>query len=157
MSNEARNAAHSGAAAAEQSAAAQRHVLSIDVVSRMFKISTLTLRFYELRGLIRRKRAGNERVYSWSDCERIALLVKARNAAIPVGDLMRVIKAMDDQAPRQAADVGRRECVSLIHELESRQHAIGNVLGELYRIDWELAERLGVKQDSHNGEAAGRG
>jgi hypothetical protein len=55
------------------------------------------------------------------------------------------------------ADRGRRECLALIQELENRQHAIGNVLGELHRIDWELAERLGVKHESRNGEATGRG
>jgi hypothetical protein len=29
--------------------------------------------------------------------------------------------------------------------LEEQQQAIGNVLGELYRIDWEVSARLGVK------------
>jgi DNA-binding transcriptional MerR regulator len=156
MSNGARNAAPCGAAAADDSAAAQSHVLSIAVVARMFKIAPLALRLYEWRGLIRRKRAGNERTYSWADCERIALLVKARKAGIATGKLVPVIKAMDDAAPKQTTDAGRRQCLAVIHTLEAHQASIGNVLAELHRIDWELADRLGVKQAHKSVAASGR-
>ena len=156
MSNDSRTAARGAAASAEAPAAAHSHVLSIDVVARMFKISTLTLRFYEWRGLIRRKRAGRDRVFSWADCERIALLVKARKAGIAVGNFVRVIKAMDNETPKQAADTGRAQCIALIHALESHKQSIGNVLSELYRIDWELAERLGVSEARRNGATAGQ-
>jgi DNA-binding transcriptional MerR regulator len=122
-------------------------ILTIGVVARMFKIPTTTLRLYELLGLIARHQAGRVRVYSWSQCERIALIVKARRAGLRVRDLKPVLVAMDERAPKTASDVGRRHGVSLIHMLEEQQQAIGNVLGELYRIDWELSARLGV-QDS---------
>ena len=52
-------------------------------------MSPLALRLFELRGLIRRRRAGHDWVYSWSDCERIALLVKARKAGLAAGALQR--------------------------------------------------------------------
>jgi hypothetical protein len=42
------------------------------------------------------------------------------------------------------AERGRLDCLALLHALESRQQTIGNVLGELNRIDWELSERLGL-------------
>ena len=56
-----------------------------------------------------------------------------------------MLNAMDPQILNPIAEAGRQKCLSLIHALESRQQAIGNILGELYRIDWELSERLGVK------------
>lgn len=102
MSNGTRNTAGCGAvvdgcgdAAADQSHWSERHRLSIDVVAKMFKLSPFRLRLFELRGLIRRERRGNERVYSWSDCERIAVLVKARQAGLAFGDLAPMFKAMD--------------------------------------------------------------
>jgi DNA-binding transcriptional MerR regulator len=139
--------------AAEPADMEKGHHLTIKTVARMFDVSTLALRVYEFRGLIRRKRAGRERVYSWSDCERIALIVKARKAGLAMGPLAWVIRAMDDKAPYRVTDAGRRACLALIHGLENRQARIGDVLGELHRIDWELSERRGGR-DSPAREAA---
>jgi DNA-binding transcriptional MerR regulator len=118
--------------------------MSIDVVARMFKVPTITLRYCELRGLIARERVGDICVYSWSQCERIALIVKARRAGMRIRDLRPVVMAMDEAVTRSVSESGRRHCISLIHVLEDQQQALGNVLGELYRIDWELSARLGV-------------
>ena len=130
--------------------------LSIRDVAQMFKVSPLTLRLYELRGLIRRERAGRKWVYSWSDCERIALIVKARQAGLRFRDLKLVIIAMGKQSRLAAAEAGRLQSIALIHQLESRQQAVGNVLAELYRIDWELSDRLGVKDSGGTDAAADR-
>ena len=149
MSNDNGNTADCEPATAAHGSAqpdtAKNHILSLAVVARMFKIPPLALRLFELRGLIRRHLAGNVWVYSWSDCERIALLVKARKAGLTVRDLAAVLKAMDEEAPNPVADDGRLQCLALIHKLESRKKSIGNALDELYRIDWELSERLGVE------------
>jgi DNA-binding transcriptional MerR regulator len=133
-----------------------KHNLTIDTVARMFKTSKLTLRLYEYRGLIARERSGQKWVYSWFECERIALLVKVRKAGLGIRGVGKVIKAMDEQAPALVADAGRQQCLGLIHSLEERQRVIGNVLGELYRIDWELSQRLGVKSTSAGSRLSGR-
>jgi len=146
-----KTAAAGGADAAELAAAPESHILTLAVVARMFKISPLALRLFELRGLVRRQRAGNAWVFSWSDCERIALLVKARKAGLAVRKFAAVLRAMDEQAPNAVADDGRLQCLSLIHALEARKKAIHDVLDELYRIDWELSERLGVEGTLDNG------
>ena len=130
--------------------------LSIKNVAQMFKVSSLTLRLYELRGLIRRERAGRKWVYSWTDCERIALIVKARQAGLRFRDLKLVIVAMSKQSRLSAVDAGRLQTITLISKLESRQQAIGNVLAELYHIDWELSDRLGVKDSGGTDAGADR-
>jgi DNA-binding transcriptional MerR regulator len=117
--------------------------LTLGVVAQMFKISPLLLRWYELGGLVRRRRAGNRRTFSWTDCERIALIVKARDAGLSVGALKAVIRPMSPNAPRAVTQSGRRACLALIQALERRQRALGNVLAELYRIDREFGEHLG--------------
>jgi DNA-binding transcriptional MerR regulator len=130
--------------------------LSIKNVAQMFKISSLSLRLYELRGLIRRERAGRTWVYSWSDCERIALIVKARQAGLRIRELKPVIVAMSKQSQLSVADAGRLQTIRLIQQLEGRQQAIGKVLGELYRIDWELSDCLGVKDSGGTDAGADR-
>jgi DNA-binding transcriptional MerR regulator len=139
-----------------ESGSMDKHNLTIDTVARMFKTSKLTLRLYEYFGIIARERSGQKRVYSWFECERIALLVKARKAGLEIGAVAKVVKAMDEKAPAPVADAGRQQCLSLIHVLEERQRVIGNVLDELYRIDWELSQRLGVQSTSAGGRLSGR-
>ena len=147
-------AVDTGGGAANKTVGSEDHVLTIDVVARMFKMSTLALRILELRGLVRRRRVGRSWIYSWFDCERIALLVKTRKAGLAVRDIALVLRAMDVSATAAAADDGRLQCLSLIHKLEDRKQALGSVLGELYRIDWELAERVGGKK-TRSAESSG--
>jgi DNA-binding transcriptional MerR regulator len=142
--------------AAEPADREKGHLLSIDEVARMFNVFTLTLRLYEFLGLIRRKPAGRERVYSWSDCERIALLVKTRKAGIAIAPLVPVIRAMDDGAPNPITDRARQKCLALIHKLERRRDRIDDVLGELHRIDWELSERIGAMNSRGSDTAVNR-
>jgi len=56
--------------------------------------------------------------------------MKARQAGRATSDLPPMLKAMDEHASKQVADVGRLKCLSLIHILEVRQQAIGSLLGE---------------------------
>ncbi|HVT28411.1 MAG TPA: hypothetical protein VHE81_10400 [Lacipirellulaceae bacterium] len=141
MSNRHRSAAGRGAAD-NRIDGSQDHILSIGVVAKMFKVPTLALRIVELCGLVRRQRVGRVKVYGWSDCERIALLVKGRSAGISFRKLVPVIKAMDESLPQAARDAGRHKSVLLINALERHRRAICDVLDELYRIDWELSQRL---------------
>ena len=117
-------------------------LFTLAVVAQMFKLSPLALRWYEFIGLVRRRRAGNRLTFSWTDCERIALIVKAHAAGLKVGDVKAVIRAMGENAPRTVADDGRRQCLALVHALEERQRATGSVLVELYRIDRKIGADL---------------
>jgi DNA-binding transcriptional MerR regulator len=148
MSNNNAKAAGSETAAADStdsSLVPESHILTLGVVARMFKISALALRFYELRALIRRERLGDAWVYSWSDCERIAMLVKARKVGVAVREFAAVLSAIDERASNPVANSGRQQCLSLIRALESRKKFINDLLDELYRVDWELSDRLGVE------------
>ncbi len=125
--------------------ASKGYVLTIATVARMFGVSTLTLRLYELRGLIHRKNDGDGKVYSWSDCERIALIVKARRAGLDISAINRIVVAIDPQPAEPVAEKGREACAALIGRLETRQRAVSQVLSELYRLDWELSDRLDLE------------
>jgi DNA-binding transcriptional MerR regulator len=125
-------------------------VLSIKTVAKMFKVTPLTLRIYELRGLIRRHRSGRDLLFSWFDCERIALIIKARRAGISTGWIGPVIKAMAESGAFSVFDAGRDRCLSLIGDLERRQKSIVDLLAELHRIDWELSERISNRHPRAN-------
>jgi len=118
--------------------------LTIDVVAKMFKMPRYKLRLYELAGLIRRSKTAAGYTFSWSDCERIALIVKAHAAGLRVRTIRTILRAMGEPATTAQAARGRQDCLAQIAALEACQQATGHVLAELYRIDRELAERISV-------------
>jgi DNA-binding transcriptional MerR regulator len=128
---------------ARQNDSHRQQALTIDVVARMFSISTFGLRLVEFLGLIRRETSpGGAKVYTWASCEQIALLVRARKSGLRYRDVAPIIRAMRDSAPLDITDTGRSKCLALVNVLEVRRQSISHIMDELYRIDWELSERL---------------
>lgn len=110
--------------------------LSIGNVAKMFDVSKLTLRIYELRGLIaRRQYLGRTRVYGWADCERLAFIIKCRKAGLPLRDIITVIKATDaDEVATGGFLVGQEKCMALVDRLERRRKVLDEALAELAHI-----------------------
>src|SRR5207302_3811811 len=74
-------------------------LLSIGNVAKMFNVSRLALRNYEVRGLIKRRhRVGTTRVYGWADCDRIAFIIKGRMAGLTLGEMALILKAAEEDA-----------------------------------------------------------
>jgi DNA-binding transcriptional MerR regulator len=118
---------------------AHDHVLTINVVAKMFRVSTWTLRFYEWQGLIGRD---NDGVFNWCDCERIALIVKAKRAGLTVRQIAPVVKAMNSDASSESLKAGHQCCRDLIARMREYSDPVADVLAELDRIDWEFSARL---------------
>jgi DNA-binding transcriptional MerR regulator len=121
---------------------AHDHILTIDVVAKMFRVSTWTLRLYEWRGLIQRERTGDGAVFSWRDCERIALIVKAKKAGLAIRQIAPIVKAMNGKVSRDILQAGHRRCRDLIAATSEYNDAVAEILAEFERIAWELSKRL---------------
>jgi DNA-binding transcriptional MerR regulator len=121
---------------------AHDHILTIDVVAKMFRVSPWTLRSYEWRGLIQRDSTGDGAVFSWRDCERIALIVKARKAGLAIRQIAPIVKAMNGKVPLDVLQAGHRRCRELIAATTEYSDAVADVLAELERIAWEFSKRL---------------
>jgi DNA-binding transcriptional MerR regulator len=142
------------ASAARGDSHAHGHALTIGAVAQMFKVSVLTLRLYEWRGLVRRHKDRGERVYSWSDCERIALIVKTKKAKVALRQIAPLLKAMDRNASRAAIKAGQAHCLALITNIKKYDDAVADLLAELDRISWELSTRLAATVADPYGERA---
>jgi DNA-binding transcriptional MerR regulator len=123
---------------------AYEYNLLIDIVARMFSISAFELRMYEFLGLIRRERMGDDWAYSWSHCERVALIVRGREAGLRLRDLRPVIAAMEETASQSEIDKGKSQALTLIRTLQADSSANDRALDELLRVDWELSSRLAL-------------
>jgi DNA-binding transcriptional MerR regulator len=120
-----------------------QRALSIENVARMFGVSQLTLRYYEFRGLIRRRhRQDGVRVYGWADCERLAFIIKCRKADLLLADIIRIIEATDDDVSPLEFKSGQETCMALVDRLEQRRRVLGDALSELSHMYALLTTRL---------------
>ena len=119
-------------------------LLSIGNVAKMFNVSRLALRNYEVRGLIKRRhRVGNTRVYGWADCDRIAFIIKGRKAGLSLTEIGPILKAADEDASPESIKSGRASCLDLIDRLDRRRQALRDALAELRHLHTLLSSKLG--------------
>jgi len=110
-------------------------VLSIKNVARMFGVSQLKLRYYEMRGLVRRRHSlDGERVYGWADCERIAFIIKCRNAGVSLADIIMIIQATEEDITPLQFKIGQEICVAVVDRLEARRRVLSEALAELSHV-----------------------
>jgi DNA-binding transcriptional MerR regulator len=118
-------------------------VLSIQNVAKMFGVSQIALRYYEMRGLIgRRHSLDGVRVYGWADCERLAFIIKCRKADLLLADIIRIIEATDDDVSPLEFKSGQETCMALVDRLEQRRRVLGDALSELSHMYALLTTRL---------------
>ena len=118
-------------------------VLSLENVARMFGVSKFSLRYYELRGLIRRTHSlDGVRVFGWADCERLAFIIKCRKAGVKLSDVVTIIDATDDDASPLAFKTGQENCMALVERLEQRRRVIDEALAELSHVYALLTTKL---------------
>jgi DNA-binding transcriptional MerR regulator len=123
--------------------APSERVLSIGNVAKMLGVSQLVLRYYEFRGLIRRRHSlDGVRVYGWADCERLAFIIKCRKAGVMLGDIVMIIQATDDDVSPLQFKTGQDTCKRLIERLERRRRVIDEALAELNHVDALLTTKL---------------
>jgi DNA-binding transcriptional MerR regulator len=118
-------------------------VLSLANVATMLGVSQLRLRYYEFRGLIRRRqRHGGVPVYSWADCERVAFIIKCQKAGLTLADIIVVLEATDDDVSPLMFKAGQETCMELVERLERRRKVLDDALAELSHVYAVLTARL---------------
>jgi len=118
-------------------------VLSLANVAEMFGVSQIRLRYYEVRGLIRRRQVHDGvRVYGWADCERLAFILKCRKVGLTLADIIVIIEATDDDVSPLDFKAGQETCMELVERLERRRKVIDDALAELTHVYAVLTAKL---------------
>ena len=118
-------------------------MLSIGNVATMFGVSQFALLYYEWRGLIaRRSSLDGQKVYGWGDCERLAFIIKARRAGLPLRGIIAVIEAVDEEISATVFRLGQETCMELVGRLEGRRKALDEALAELNHLYTLLTAKM---------------
>ena len=83
---------------------------SISELAREFDISTRTIRFYEEKGYIHPRRAGQRRIYSAADRTRIRLILRGKRIGMSLAECMEIIDMYnpgENSAPQLDALIAR--------------------------------------------------
>jgi DNA-binding transcriptional MerR regulator len=118
------------------------NILSIENVAETFGISRFALRYCEFLGLVRRsKRTGSNWVYSWTDCDRIAFIIKCRKAGLRYSEIAAILRATDDESAR-VHETAQEYCAALMQRLETRRKMIDEAMSELNHMQGLIEAKL---------------
>src|SRR4051794_29334676 len=81
--------------AATTASSAANDTATIGEVCARFGITPRALRFYEAKGLISPQRADRARIYDSSDCDRLALILKAKKLSFTLTEILEMFKAQE--------------------------------------------------------------
>ena len=119
---------------------------SVTELAHELGITPRAIRFYETKGLIKPKRAGNTRVYSHRDKARMQLILRGKRLGFTLADIKEYLD-MYDVDPSKAKQVrlllGKVE--RRIDELEQQREDLETTLAELSEMRQECIANIEVR------------
>lgn len=119
--------------------------LSLTKVAQMFRVSRVTLLYYEFLGLIRRRLIGRSRVYDWEDCDRISFILKGRRLGLSLSDISPILLAGlagKGERSRLLIERAKSQCAFLVELLQYKRLEIDTFIDELeHRVGLLSSER----------------
>ena len=129
----------------ESDHSARKAVFTIGELSRDFGVTLRALRFYENKGLISPQRDGLNRLYSQSDRNRLALILKGKKLGFTLGEIREMIAVEEGTADTKNLALSREKCLEQIALLQKQKTELEEGLSELYRIQAQLAGKTAEK------------
>jgi DNA-binding transcriptional MerR regulator len=119
----------------------KKNFSTIRELASEFGLSLRTLRFYESKGLLSPRRAGQNRFYSPADTKRLALILKGKRLGFTLSEIRRMIAVEEGQADAQTLRLSREKCLEQIELLERQKADLEQGLAELRRLYADLSDR----------------
>jgi DNA-binding transcriptional MerR regulator len=122
----------SGALRQLEGAPAEPRLYSIGDLAAETGVTHRALRLYEDQGLLAPQRIGNQRIYSHRDRARLILVLRGKRLGFSLADIREMLELYDvDPDHLEQLRVTLKKTEARIVELEHRQQAIAQTLGEL--------------------------
>ncbi|OYX03128.1 MAG: MerR family transcriptional regulator [Rhizobiales bacterium 32-66-8] len=109
--------------------AQSEEVFTIGDLAREFDVTLRALRFYEDKGLLSPRREGLARLYSPSDRERLAVILKGKRLGFTLSEIRALVAAHEKTGNGLA--LTRERCLSQLSQLERQRAEIEAAILEL--------------------------
>jgi DNA-binding transcriptional MerR regulator len=108
--------------------------LTITEVCEKFSVTARALRFYECKSLLKPIRLGRARRYRPQDCERLALILKAKTLGFSLHEIARMFGTGDSEGAPHAIELTPQQCSEQIRWLQGERARIDAAISELQAL-----------------------
>lgn len=123
--------------------APQEPLYTVPELAAAFAVTPRALRFYEAKGLLTPRRAGNRRVYDRRDRGRLQLILRGKRLGFSLAEIREYLELYDADAG-QTRQIKRLEKLvnTRITDLERQRAALEITLDELVEIRAQVQEEM---------------
>ena len=116
---------------------------TVPELSRELGLTERAIRFYESKGLLAPKRAGNTRIFSYKDRARLIIIMRAKKLGFSLNGIKSYLDLYDvDSNQRKQTKIGLNAVDERINFLEEQQGEIKILLADLKEIKHALVRTL---------------
>ena len=116
---------------------------TVPELSRELGLTERAIRFYESKGLLAPKRAGNTRIFSYKDRARLIIIIRAKKLGFSLNGIKSYLDLYDvDSNQRKQTKIGLNAVDERINFLEEQRDEIKILLADLNEIKHALVRTL---------------
>ena len=116
---------------------------TVPELSRELGLTERAIRFYESKGLLAPKRAGNTRIFSYKDRARLIIIMRAKKLGFSLNGIKSFLDLYDvDSNNRKQTELGLNAVDERINFLEEQREEIKILLADLKEIKHALVRTL---------------
>ncbi len=116
---------------------------TVPELSRELGLTERAIRFYESKGLLAPKRAGNTRIFSYKDRARLIIIMRAKKLGFSLNGIKSYLDLYDvDSNNRKQTELGLNAVDERINFLEEQRDEIKILLADLNEIKHVLVRTL---------------
>ena len=116
---------------------------TVPELSKELGLTERAIRFYESKGLLAPKRAGNTRIFSYKDRARLIIIMRAKKLGFSLNGIKSYLDLYDvDSNQRKQTKIGLNAVDERINFLEEQQEEIKILLADLKEIKHALVRTL---------------
>ena len=116
---------------------------TVPELSKELGLTERAIRFYESKGLLAPKRAGNTRIFSYKDRARLIIIMRAKKLGFSLNGIKSFLDLYDvDSNNRKQTELGLNAVDERINILEEQRDEIKILLADLNEIKHALVRTL---------------
>lgn len=116
---------------------------TVPELSKELGLTERAIRFYESKGLLAPKRAGNTRIFSYKDRARLIIIMRAKKLGFSLNGIKSYLDLYDvDSNQRKQTKIGLNAVDERINFLEEQREEIKILLADLKEIKHALVRTL---------------
>jgi len=116
---------------------------TVPQLSQELKITQRAIRFYESKGLIKPRRAGNTRIFTYKDRARLVIIIRAKKLGFSLNDIKTYLDLYDFDPDHTKQSESALESISQrIHHLKDQEKEIKTIIKELKSLEDDIRKSL---------------